>query len=70
MLQGLDRYFNAFVEQRTEEVGQVILKNNIYYKELVKSKRNSLEEVLKGITKTSREQLLDYEDKVNYQWMV
>ncbi len=27
MLQGLDRYFNAFVEQRTEEVGQVILKN-------------------------------------------
>ncbi|MDP4095585.1 hypothetical protein OIN60_02110 [Paenibacillus sp. P96] len=67
MLQELERYFDYFVGKRTEEIGQLILMRNLYYRKLVNSKRCSFEEMLKSIPDSCRELLFDFEEKVNYQ---
>ncbi|MFM9282333.1 hypothetical protein [Paenibacillus jiagnxiensis] len=67
LLQELEHYFDYFVGKRTEEIGQVILMKNLYYRRLVNSKRCSFEEMLKSIPDSCRELLFDFEDKANYQ---
>lgn len=67
MLQDLEQYFDSFIAQRTEEIGVVIVKNNLCYKELTDSKRNSLDELIQSLSDTSREKVFHYEDQVNYQ---
>lgn len=46
VLKELECYFDYFVGKRTEEIGQVILMKNLYYRELVNSKRSSFEEMI------------------------
>lgn len=67
MLKELECYFDCFVGKRTEEIGQVILMKNLYYRKLVNGRRCSFEEMLKSIPDSCRELLFDFEDKVNYQ---
>ncbi len=67
MLKELECYFDYFVGKRTEEIGQVILLKNLYYRKLVNSKRCSFEEMMRNIPDSCRELLFDFEDKVNYQ---
>ncbi|MNO22092.1 hypothetical protein D3C76_118690 [compost metagenome] len=67
MLRELESYFDDFVEKRTEEIAQVILMKNLYYRKVMKSKRCLFEEMLKNIPDSCQELLFDFEDKVNYQ---
>ncbi|RED83159.1 hypothetical protein [Cohnella phaseoli] len=67
MLKDLEHYFDCFVGKRTEEIGQVVLMKNLYYKELVNTKRCSFQEMMRSIPDSCQELLFDFEDKANYQ---
>lgn len=67
MLKELEFYFDYFVSKRTEEIGQVILMKNLFYRKLVEGKRNSFAELLKNIPESCQDLLYDFEDKENYQ---
>lgn len=67
MLKELEFYFDYFVSKRTEEVGRVILMNNLFYRKLAEGKRNSFAVLLKNIPESCQDWLYDFEDKENYQ---
>ncbi|MDF2922606.1 MAG: hypothetical protein K0R57_1520 [Paenibacillaceae bacterium] len=67
MLKDLNFYFDDFVGKRTEEIGQVILINNLYYKQLIDEKGCSFKALMKNIPNSYQALLFEFEDKANYQ---
>ena len=67
MLKELECYLDYCVGKRTEEIAQVILLKNSYYRNLMKGKRYAFDELLKNIPKSCKDLLFDLEEKEKNQ---